>query len=211
MRGNLRREAEPATGPFARRIRSPAVCLDQGELGRRPAPAAPSAKMPPCSRAWLLPHKLPGTCKGSRGAAAWGGHFHIAQTARTGALGLLGDRIIPLRARRALQPCLKREGPNKIHLLNITTSLTRRRAAGLERAWKAHAGRLQSLQTPLRLGGHRGRSWLYQLAETLISGSCGGVLTCKRVEISHVLRSTSRFPVCKQQGPLRGLHLSDYF
>lgn len=134
MRGNLRREAKPATGPFARHIRGPAVCLDRGELGRWPAPAAPSAKTPPCSRGWLLPHKLPGTCKGSRGAAAWGGRFRIAQTARTGALGLLWDCIIPLRARGVLQPCLKCEGPNKIHLLNITSSLTRRRATGLKRA-----------------------------------------------------------------------------
>lgn len=112
--------------------------------------------MPPCSRGWLLPHKLPGTCKGSTGAAAWGGRFHIAQTARTGALGLLWDRIIPLRARRVLQPCLKCEGPNKIHLLNITSSLTRRRAAGLKRTRKAHTGRLQSLQDPLATGRPQG-------------------------------------------------------
>lgn len=63
----------------------------------------------------------------------------------------------------------------KTHLLNITSFLTRRRAAGLPGSTqlKAHAGSLHlSLQTLVQSGGPRGQSWLYQLAEAPILGSC---------------------------------------
>lgn len=308
VRGNLRREA---TGPFARHIRRPMACLDQGELGRWPALAMPTAKTPLCSQSWLLSSKppcwvvagegqgrtLPSRCRRARaarellgqqrsssqgklqlttsvlppnstvksqlrevklrpnsgspvraeplrrlcpslalypekghvpvGSNFWGGkgapwekptlpyglnsmHWHPGPAA-----GLYCPAACPQGAPALPEMWGVLKSPSmapKPHLLDITSSLTRRRVAGL--CVVECSCRIAALVTvgPVVIRWPQGPVLVVSTGRDpyfrLVWEARWQV---RRVKTSHVLRCTSRFPVCKQQDPLGGLHLSDYF
>lgn len=137
------------------------------------------------------------------------GKTNISIWPKRHALSLLCDCIV--------QPCLKCEErwgyhpwPRKIYLLHIASALARRAARHrlVESSCWITTVVSGARFNRVAIGAGPGCiSWQRPLSQAHV----GNALTHKRVEISHVLRSTSCFPVCKQQGPLGGLHLSWLF